>query len=248
MESKFSLSNKTILVTGASSGIGRAIAIECSRMGARVVIVARNEVRLTETLNALIGDEHIMMIADLSNSAMVEALMDDMPKLDGLVNCAGVANTMMASLTDESDVMKVFENNTFSSIYIIQQVLQNKRLNKGASIVFISSISGVYAAYAGGTLYGASKAALEGYTKALGVELASRDIRVNTIAPGMIDTNLLDNSSISELQLEEDAKRYPLKRYGKPEEVAYAAVYLLSDATKWMTGTSIKLDGGYTLN
>lgn len=99
-----------------------------------------------------------------------------------------------------------------------------------------------------GSIYGATKGALEGFTKAIALELAPRKIRVNTITPGMVESNLLNNSEISEEQLEIDKSRYPMKRYGKPEEVGYAAIYLLSDATKWMTGSSLLIDGGYTLN
>ena len=142
---------------------------------------------------------------------------------------------------------KIFEVNTFSHINLIQQLLVLKKLNRGASIVFTSSMSGVYAGLAGGSLYGATKAALAGYTKALALELAPRGIRVNTIHPGMIETALTKGTVLSQDVLDEDAKNYPLGRYGKPEEVAYSVVYLLSDATVWMTGSQLLLDGGYSV-
>ena len=142
---------------------------------------------------------------------------------------------------------KIFNVNTFSHINLIQQMIEQKKLNKGASIVFTSSMSGVFAGMAGGSLYGATKAALAGYTKALAIELAPRGIRVNTIHPGMIETPLTKNTALSQDVLDEDAKNYPLGRYGKPEEVAYAVVYLLSDATVWMTGSQLLLDGGYSV-
>ena len=142
----------------------------------------------------------------------------------------------------------MFQTNAFSSIRLIRSLVQGKKLEKEASIVMISSISGVRCGYLGGSIYGATKGALEGFTKAIALELAPRKIRVNTITPGMVESNLLNNSEISEEQLEIDKSRYPMKRYGKPEEVGYAAIYLLSDATKWMTGSSLLIDGGYTLN
>ena len=125
--------------------------------------------------------------------------------------------------------------------------MEQKKLNKGASIVFTSSMSGVYAGLVGGSLYGATKAAIAGYCKALAIELAPRGIRVNTIHPGMIETPLTVGTALSQDVLDEDAKNYPLGRYGKPEEVAYAVVYLLSDATVWMTGSQLLLDGGYSV-
>jgi NAD(P)-dependent dehydrogenase (short-subunit alcohol dehydrogenase family) len=121
-------------------------------------------------------------------------------------------------------------------------------LNKEASIVFISSISGVKCGYIGGAIYGATKGALEGFIKATALELAPKKIRVNSVVPGMVDTSLLNNCVVDEELLKLDKQRYPLKRYGKPEEVAYAVVFLLSPAASWITGTSLLMDGGYTLN
>ena len=126
--------------------------------------------------------------------------------------------------------------------------MQNKKLKKESSLVLISSISGTKCGYIGGSLYGATKGALEGFTKATALELSPQKIRVNTIAPGMVETALLKESEVDNELLETDKLRYPMKRYGKPEELGYAAVYLLSDATKWVTGTSLLIDGGYTLN
>ena len=145
------------------------------------------------------------------------------------------------------DMERIFKINTFSHINLIQQLITQKKLNKGASIVFTSSMSGVYCGLAGGSLYGATKSAILGYTKALAIELANRGIRVNTIHPGMIETPITAGTALSKELLEEDAKNYPLGRYGKPEEIAYSIVYLLSDATAWMTGTQLLIDGGYSV-
>jgi len=144
-------------------------------------------------------------------------------------------------------VKNFLKKKTFEPIYLSQLLVQNKLLNKNASIVYISSISGIECGFIGGSLYGASKAAINGFIKGAALDLANKFIRLNSVTPGMINTHLLNDSVISSEQLQEDAQRYPLKRYGKPEEVAYAVVFLLSDASKWITGTSLLIDGGYTL-
>lgn len=248
MHTPFSLKGKTILITGASSGIGKAVAQECAAAGATCIITARNQERLTATLSGLEGDNHQLMLADLSNLDNIEAIVDQLPKLDGIVSCAGVVETKILKFTDEEDLQNLFNTNAFSSIRLIRTLVQQKKLKKEASIVIISSISGVKCGYLGGSIYGATKGALEGFAKATALELAPQKIRVNTITPGMVETSLLKDSEIDKDLLEIDKQKYPLKRYGNPEEVGYCAVYLLSDATKWMTGSSLLIDGGYTLN
>ncbi|MEI7503438.1 MAG: SDR family oxidoreductase [Paludibacter sp.] len=231
----FSLSGKTILVTGASSGIGRAIAVECSRMGAAVIISGRNTERLSETFYMLEGKHHQQFTCDLTITSDLLSLVEVLPKLDGVVSNAGIAKLLVLQLTEEEDVNEVMQINAFVPINMTRLILQNKKLNKGASLVYISSI------------YAASKSALTGFMKGVALELAPRGIRANCINPGMIETDLLKSGSIGDEEIEKDQLKYPLKRYGKPEEVAYAAVYLLSDATKWITGSSLLIDGGYTL-
>ena len=248
MQDIFSLKGKTILITGASSGIGKAVAQECAAAGANCIISARNERRLQQTLESLAGQGHKMVLADLSSEEGIQKLTDELSKLNGIVCCAGIVETKVLKFTDEDDLKRLFDTNALSSIRLIRALVQEKKIQKEASIILISSISGVKCGYIGGSLYGATKGALEGFAKATALELAPRMIRVNTIMPGMVDSNLLDHSEISPEQWEEDKLRYPLKRYGRPEEIGYTAVYLLSDATKWMTGSSILIDGGYTLN
>lgn len=245
--SVFSLTGKTILVTGASSGIGRAIAVECSRMGANVIITARDVARLSETFLMLVGDNHQQFTSDLTITSDLESLVELLPKLDGVVSNAGIAKPLVLQLAEAEDVNEVMQINALVPIHLTRLILQHKKLNKGASLVYISSINGNNCAYIGSSIYAASKSALSGFMKGVALELAPRGIRVNCINPGMIETDLLKSGSIDESELEKDRLKYPLKRYGKPEEVAYAAVYLLSDATKWMTGSSLLIDGGYTL-
>ena len=248
MQNPFTLEGKTILITGASSGIGKAVAQECAAAGATCILTARNEVRLSATLSCLDGEGHQYLLADLSKLESIESIVEQLPKLDGVVSCAGIVETKMLKFTEEEDLLRLFNTNSFSSIRLIRTLVQQKKLKKEASIVIISSISGVKCGYLGGSIYGATKGALEGFIKAAALELAPQKIRVNTITPGMVETSLLKDSEIDSELLEADKQKYPLKRYGNPEEIGYSAVYLLSDATKWMTGTSLLIDGGYTLN
>lgn len=247
-KSIFSLEDKTILITGASSGIGRAAAQECAAVGARCIITGRNEARLNDVYNSLPGSGHIMYTADLTDCRQIDSLVEQLPPLNGIVCCAGVVETQLLKFSSDIELIKIFETNTFSVIRLIRELVKNKILVKEASVVIVSSVSGVKCGYIGGSIYGASKGALEGFVKAAAIELSSKKIRVNTIVPGMINTSLLKESSIDDELLKADMLKYPLKRYGEPKEVAYSAVYLLSDATKWVTGTSLIIDGGYTLN
>ena len=242
----FSLVGKTILITGASSGIGRATAIECSKLGATCVITGRNEERLQETKSLLVGDGHIDIIADLSTQDGIDTLIQNVPQLDGVVNNAGVARNKPIAFIKEDDLAYVFQTNTFTPILVIKSLLKKKKIAKGASLVFTSSIA-AFNSDLGNGIYGASKAALMSYTKYCARELAERNIRANSIHPGMIDTKLIHGGAFSEEDLEKDMQRYPLKRYGKPEEVAQMMVYLLSDASAWVTGQSFVIDGGISL-
>jgi len=244
----FSLLGKTIFVTGASSGIGRAIAIECSKMGAQMVITGRNKTRLYETFVLLAGENHVQLTADLLVEQDIEVLVTTLPKLDGCINNAGIIRPQLLQFSEKKDILEIFEANTFSSFILVQKLIQNRKLNKNASIIFISSISGVYCSAIGEALYSASKGAINGYLKGLALEMANRGIRVNSVNPGVIETNLFNSTSMPPEELEEKKKKYPLKRFGKPEEVAYAVVYLLSDASQWITGSNLIIDGGYTLN
>lgn len=248
MQDIFSLKGKIILITGASSGIGRAVAQQCATAGATCIITARNQDRLKNTLESLSGEGHQMTLSDLSTEEGVRNLVSNLPKVNGVVCCAGVVETKMLKFTEEEDLQHLFSINTFSTIRLIRDMVQQKKFNKESSIVLVSSVSGVKCGYLGGSLYGASKGALEGFAKATALELAPQKIRVNTIVPGMIETPLMADSVIDAEQLKADKMRFPLKRYGHADEVGYAAVYLLSDATKWITGTSLLIDGGYTLN
>jgi NAD(P)-dependent dehydrogenase (short-subunit alcohol dehydrogenase family) len=243
----FTLHEKIILVTGASSGIGRAIAIECSKTGAKVLITARNTERLDETLSQMEGEGHSVIIADLSEEHDRNQLVDSVPKLDGLVHCAGLTKTVFFPFIDADSLTSVMDVNFTAPALISAQLAREKKLAKNSSIVFISSISGCVCVWGGNSIYSASKGAVNGLMKNMALDLASKGIRVNSVNPGMVETHIFDAGVITPEQLEEDKKRYPLKRYGRPEEVAWAVIYLLSDAAAWVTGSAFVMDGGYTL-
>lgn len=247
MYNPFSLEGKTILVTGASSGIGRATAVECSKLGATVVLTGRNEARLQETVSMMEGGAHQIIIADLATDDGVQCLVDKCPKLDGLVNNAGYTHTMLTNFINREALSQQLEVNTIAPILLFQRLLKAKKVGKGSSVVFTASISGLCCAGLGNVLYSTSKSAINGFVKNAALDLASRSIRINAVAPGMVDTHILDAGTISEEQLEAERQRYPMKRFGKPEEVAYAIIYLLSDASSFTTGSTIVLDGGFTL-
>ena len=243
----FSLLGKTILITGASSGIGKATAIECSKMGAKVIITARNVGRLEQTIKQMAGSDHEYIQADLSKSEDIKKLISILPEIDGLVNNAGISKPTLTQFISEEVVNDIFLVNTFAPIYLTQGLLKQKRIKNKGSIVFTSSISGLACSEVGESLYSASKAAINGFVKGAAIELATKGIRLNTVNPGLIDTNIFDEGIITKEQLEEKKKRYPLRRFGKPEEVAYAIIYFLSDASLWTTGANLIIDGGYTL-
>lgn len=247
MYNPFTLEGKTILVTGASSGIGRAIAIECSKMGATVFFTARDEARLRETLALMEGNGHQLFVADLTQEEDIEALVEQLPQLDGMVCAAGISSLKPIQVLTEKDVQTIFATNYTAPIMLTKALIKKRKLESEASLVYISSISGNGNTATALSLYGSSKSALNSFAKYAALELAGKKIRCNTICPGRIETNLLQNQTMSAEDIEKDIAKYPLHRYGKPEEVAQAAIYLLSDATKWVTGTSITIDGGRTL-
>ena len=240
----FTLKGKTILVTGASSGIGRGIAIACSKMGASVIINGRNKQRLDETLSQMSGTENVVQVADLCDSEHLTILVKNLPQLDGIVHCAGIGQRILCRQLQESDIDNVMDVNFKAPVMLQAEVLKQKKLNQRASVVFISSLGCSGLPYIGNSVYSASKGALISYANCLALELAPRLIRVNCIQPAMIWTDFLINVGIDADQSKEDEKKYPLKRYGKPEDVANLAIYLLSDASEWMSGSSIKLSGG----
>jgi len=239
----FSLEGKIILVTGASSGIGRGIAIACSKMGANVILTGRNQMKLGETLAQLEVGNHKMIIADLTDGESVSRLISELPTLDGVVHCAGIGQRVLCKVATEQDVESVMDANFKAPVLLQSELLKHKKINKGASIIFIASIS-TWSPSIGNAFYSASKGAIVSYANCLALELAPRKVRVNCISPAMVWTDLILQEGMDEEQLKADENNYPLKRYGQPEDIANLAVYMLSDASGWMTGSNVKISGG----
>ena len=203
----FSLEGKTILVTGASSGIGRGIAITCSKMGATIIINGRNKTKLNDTLSMMAGEGHSVIIGDLTDSVTLMSLVASLTKLDGIVHCAGIGNRVLCKNIAETDIDQIIGANFKAPVMLQTEILKQKKINKGASIVFIASIS-YDSPSIGNALYAASKGALISYASCLQLELASRQIRVNCISPAMIWTDLIFKGGLTEEELHETCKAF----------------------------------------
>lgn len=243
----FSLVGKIVLVTGASSGIGHETAIQCSKMGAKVIATARDVNRLEETLSQMDGDGHKLIVADLTNQDDVNRLVGEVESLKGLVLCAGKGMTSPFPFSTRDKYDEIFNVNFFAPVELFRLLVRKKKLEKDASVVFVSSIGGNGSYSLGNGVYGASKAAVNSTMKFCARELASKKIRVNSVNPGMVNTKLIQGGAISEEQHKLDMEKYPLKRYGEPEDIAFGIIYLLSDASSWVTGHSLVIDGGVTI-
>ena len=241
----FSLKHKKILVTGASSGIGRQIAIECSKMGATVFLTGRSFEKLLEVGNQLsLSGSYVLIQADLTTKENIDKIAEVVESLDGIVHCAGIGDRTLSKMIKEKDIERVMKINFNAPVLLQRELLKRKKVNKGASIVFIASRA-PFAPTIGNGLYSASKGALLAYSKVLGLELACQLIRVNSICPAMVWTDLVEQDALKTgADYHEAEKSYPLKRYGTPTDIAYLAVYLLSDASCWMTGSCIDITGG----
>lgn len=247
MYNPFTLQGKTILITGASSGIGRATAIECSRLGASIIITARNEERLTSTFNELEGEGHQMILCDLNNENEIDKLVVSIPEIQGLVNNAGYTQLLPVNFIKSESFESLLRVNTISPICLLQKLLKKKKLKSESSVVFTSSLAGLGYTTPGNAMYTASKGAISSFIKNAAIELAGKQIRVNAVCPGMVNTGILDSGTVTEEQLQADMKNYPLGRYGEPNEIAWQIINLLSDASKWITGTNVIIDGGYSI-
>jgi len=242
----FSLANKTILVTGASSGIGAQTAISASQLGATVILSARNKTKLEETLSKLKGKNHQIITADLTNTEEVQQLVGKLMSIDGVVHSSGIVRPFPIKFIDEKHIKEMFEINYNAPVLLMSKLFKAKKINKSGSVVFMSSISSHFS-HKGGALYSSSKAAINSYSKTIALEFSQQKIRSNVISAAMVKTAIFSEAEgvISKEMMDEHGKNYPLG-FGEPEDVANAILFLLSDASKWITGTEIIMDGGLT--
>ncbi|HEX9058776.1 MAG TPA: SDR family oxidoreductase [Clostridia bacterium] len=244
------LSGKNILVTGASSGIGKGIAIFLSKLGANIIMVARNKERLRETLNELEPGNHHYYTFNLHDLDEIGSMMDNVChnglKLNGLVHSAGISRTVPLQYLKLNDLKDIMSVNLYSFIELAKHFSKRKYNDNGGSIVAISSISSKVGAR-GLTAYCASKGAVDSAIKSMALDLANKKIRVNSISPSMIRTQIYDDliEIVNNKDFEADLKKRQIMGIGEPEDVAYTTAFLLSDASKFITGTSIIVDGGY---
>ena len=245
MQTPFHLTNKTILVTGASSGIGKQVAIDCAAMGAHVIITARNEQRLNETYQLLTGTGHQLVICDLLNEDAIIAMSRSCPHFDGVVHCAGMVKPFPVQFLNSRKVDETLHTNFYTAVCLTSALFKAKKINEGASLVFLSSLSGQFPGK-GNALYAASKAALEAFAKTVAAEYSHKKIRANCLSPAMVKTALYDYTSEGEFRsvMDKHVSQYPLG-VGYPQDVANAAVFLLSPASRWITGINIIMDGGF---
>jgi len=247
MFNPFSIERKTFLVIGAASGMGKATAIACSKMGAKVVVADFNVEGLNQTMAEMEGDEHKSFVIDLSNENTWNELLNNTPELNGLANCAGISNMNPFTFVTREEFDKVFNINFFGPVLLVKSLIKAKKIGKGSSIVFVSSVDGPRIVHPGNSVYSAGKNALVGMARNMAIDLASKKIRVNCVLPGTTDTPLIRTANVTEESLTEVAKTFPLKRFGTPEDMAYGIIYLLSDASSFVTGTELIIDGGFTI-
>ncbi len=244
MANPFDLHGKTCLITGASSGIGRSAAILISECGGSVVATGRNEKRLNRTLNELSGSGHSIISADLLDPDAVRAIAEDVPLLSGVIHCAGIARLAPVRYTTDKDMQDHMASNVNAPAALTRELLTQKKILSGGSILFLSSLSG----FRGGTghmAYAATKAALIGMNRVMAGELARQKIRCNCLAPGTVRTPMMGKESDVN-RLAKGEVKYPLG-YGNPEDVANAIVFFVSDGSRWITGQTLVLDGGRCL-
>jgi len=242
MTDLFSINEKYILVTGASSGIGREIAVRCAESGARLVITGRDQARLEETRQLMSGEGHTAIACDLAEEQNIQELVKQMPELNGAVFCAGVIEYNPVRFVNGNKIRNTFAVNFDSQVLLTQQLVKQKKVKNGSSLVYVSSIASQLGV-AGTAMYAASKASLNAFVRVTASELAPQKIRANSICPGIVVTPMGEHAQDMSADL---AKDYPLG-LGQPVDVAAPCIFFLSEASRWITGTELVMDGGLTL-
>jgi NAD(P)-dependent dehydrogenase (short-subunit alcohol dehydrogenase family) len=237
-----------ILITGASSGIGRSVAIKLSSLGYQCILIGRNVERLKLTFGQLIGTDHMIFSGDINDDSFIENISNQIDTIKGIVHAAGILKLLPYQFIKRKDFFDIMDTNLFAPFFLTQELLNKKKVTEHSSIVFLSSISGPIIGSKGNLMYSASKSALNGVVKTLALELAKKNIRVNSISSGMVLTEMWTENSVSLTmeQLMKDSQKYPLG-YGKPEDIASIVAFLISKEASWITGASLIADGGFTI-
>lgn len=246
MYNPYSLEGKTILITGAASGIGKETAIESSKMGAKIVAVDLNADGLNALVPQLEGEGHLMFDGNLCNDEFLKLLAENAPVLNGVFLCAGVSDTTLVKFLTEEKIDRVFNINVKAPVMMLKYLLKKKKVADGGSLVWMSSY-GAEKVEPGLGIYAASKSAVNGFMRAYAKELIGKKIRSNSIMPMMIKTELISTlTTISEEDWKKQEAMYPLG-FGAPQDVARVAMFLFSDASHWITGTQFRMGGGSDL-
>lgn len=249
MYNPYTLEGKTILVTGASTGIGRQVAIDCSKFGAKVVLSDLDDEKLKSVLADLEGEGHECIVCDLTSEESIAQLVDKCPVLDGFSNNAGVSKSILMKFISQKALNEASTLNTFGPALLLQKLVRKKKLSKNSSVVFTTSVSGVYTVHYGDSVNAMTTGALNAFAKAAALDLGAQGIRVNCVNPSVIVTeNTFAGSLLTDEEIKEKQAYFPLqKRFGSPDDVSYPVIFLLSDASSWITGAKLPIDGGYTL-
>jgi 3-oxoacyl-[acyl-carrier-protein] reductase len=247
----YALNGKVILITGAAGGIGKTTAIECSRLGASLILTDINEEGLKETLSSLdvvSNQEHRYYKVDLTEEQEIASLVENIPDLDGCVCNAGVMKLTLTQFITIAEIERVQRINLIAPMLLTKYLVKKKKVKRGTSIVFTASAGGVFRVSVGNGIYATTKCGIDAFMRTVALELGPKGIRCNSVNPGMVETNLVRNGQFSEEDHQKELQNYPLGRYGQPLDVALAIIYLLSNASSWVTGTALKIDGGMTLS
>jgi NAD(P)-dependent dehydrogenase (short-subunit alcohol dehydrogenase family) len=251
MKNSFEIKNKVILITGATSGIGKSCAVECSKLGAKLILIGRNIQKLDLLKDEIEGNEHLFISQDITQYNKLENIIVDayekLGAISGYIHSAGMEITKPLSMLKIDDYEKIFSINVYSGFELAKIISKKKYINpEGGSFVFISSLFGLLGK-PGVIAYSATKGALISGAKSMALELIPKKIRVNCILPAVIETEMIKSffNNISEESKNNILNMHPMG-IGTPEDVANACIFLLSDASKWITGTNLIVDGGYS--
>lgn len=245
----FSLKRKTILITGGAGGIGGATARACVEMGARVILTDIREDALKEMVASLPSpqcDENLYFVADLTKQEEIDALVSFCPTIDGLVCNAGVMRLTLTQFITEEELLRIQRINLNAPMLLTRSLLKKKKIIKGGSIVFTASAAGIFRVSPGNGIYATTKCGIDAFMRTVALEFGPKGIRCNSVNPGMVETPLI--GTFTEEEKLREMQNYPLRRFAKPEDIANGIVYLLSDASSFVTGTALKIDGGMTLS